>query len=52
MGPFHIPWSTFGAVFCLVVAVLLALGWAARDRAREARSDSRDGSGASGERRP
>ena len=37
MGPFHIPWSTFGAVFCLLAAIILALIWVARDLARERR---------------
>jgi hypothetical protein len=37
MGPFHIPWSSFGAVLLVFAAVVLALLWAARDRARERR---------------
>ena len=37
MGPFHIPWSSFGAVLMLGAAIALALVWAAWDRAREGR---------------
>ena len=49
MGPFHIPWSTFGAVLLLGVAILLALVWAWSDKARErAGEDTRhDGGGGS-----
>lgn len=35
MGPFHIPWSSFGAVLLLAAAILLALFWVAWDRSRE-----------------
>ncbi len=35
MGPFHIPWSSFGAVLLLAAAILMALLWAAWDKARE-----------------
>ena len=38
MGPFHIPWSSFGAVLLVIVAIVLALLWAARDRDRESRA--------------
>lgn len=35
MGPFHIPWSSFGALLLLAAAILLAVVWALVDRARE-----------------
>jgi len=35
MPPFHLPWSSFGAL--LAGAVLLAVVWALVDRAREGR---------------
>ena len=34
MGPFQIPWSSFGAVLLLGLAILLALAWAWADRRR------------------
>ena len=37
MGPFSIPWSSFGALLMLALAILLALGWAWLDRNREDR---------------
>jgi hypothetical protein len=39
MAPFHLPWSLFGAFLVLGGAILLALVWAARDKARERRED-------------
>jgi hypothetical protein len=38
MGLFRIPWSSFGAVVLVIAAIVLALLWAARDRARENRA--------------
>jgi hypothetical protein len=35
MGPFHIPWSTFGAVLMLGAAILLAIIWALWDKSRD-----------------
>jgi len=35
MAPFHLPWSTFGAFLVLGGTILLALIWAAVDKARE-----------------
>jgi hypothetical protein len=35
MGPFHIPWSSFGAFLVVIAAVVLAVAWALRDLARE-----------------
>ncbi len=39
MGPFHIPWSTFGAFLVVGLALLLALLWALWDRSRERKGD-------------
>lgn len=35
MGPFQIPWSSFGAVLLLALAIVLALVWAYFDRRRD-----------------
>jgi hypothetical protein len=37
MPPFHLPWSSFGAILLLAAAILLAVVWALVDRAREGR---------------
>ncbi len=37
MGPFHIPWSSFGALLLLGATIVLALVWAIWDRVREDR---------------
>ena len=37
MPPFHLPWSSFGALLTLAGAVILAVVWALVDRAREGR---------------
>jgi len=37
MPPFHLPWSSFGALLLLGAAILLAVVWALVDRAREGR---------------
>jgi hypothetical protein len=34
MGPFHIPWSTFGAFLVVIAAAFLAVGWAIHDKRR------------------
>jgi hypothetical protein len=39
MGPFHVPWSTFGSVLLVAAAIILALGWAAWDKRRGDRED-------------
>ncbi len=39
MAPFHLPWSTFGAFLVLGGTILLALVWAAIDKAREGKDD-------------
>lgn len=36
MAPFNLPWSTFGAFLVLGATILLAVGWALWDRARDA----------------
>ncbi|MEZ4396640.1 MAG: hypothetical protein R3C71_07005 [Candidatus Krumholzibacteriia bacterium] len=41
MPPFHLPWSTFGALLTLAAAVLLALVWALADLSRERRGGGR-----------
>lgn len=35
MGPFHIPWSTFGAVLLILVSIVIAVVWALADKAGE-----------------
>ena len=35
VGPYGIPWSSAGAVLAVLLAVLLAVGWALWDRSRE-----------------
>ena len=39
MAPFHLPWSTFGAFLVLGGTILLALIWAAIDKAREQKDE-------------
>lgn len=34
MGPFHIPWSSFASILLLLLAFVLALGWALWDKRR------------------
>ncbi len=48
MGPFGIPWSSFAAFLLAAATIVLALVWAAIDRARESRANRRgeDGGGA------
>lgn len=41
MGPFHIPWSTFGALLLVIAAFALAAFWAAWDASRERRGRGR-----------
>ena len=40
MAPFHLPWLTFGSFLVLGATILLAIGWALIDKAREGRDDS------------
>jgi len=42
MGPFHIPWSTFGAFLTAAAAIVLAVVWALGDLSREKREKDRD----------
>lgn len=50
MGPFGIPWSTFAAFLVVLLAIVLALAFAAWDRAREARDEKGRGPDAGGGR--
>lgn len=42
MAPMHLPWSTFGAFVVLGATIVLAVGWALWDRARERAQDRKD----------
>ena len=47
MGPFHMPWSSFGAVLLVALAIVIAVVWALADRRREEqRAQDREGHGA------
>ncbi len=41
MGPFHLPWSTFGAFLTVIAAIVFAVLWAIGGRAREKRGGKR-----------
>ena len=41
VGPFHIPWSSFAAFLLVLVALLLALGWALWDARRDGKGGDR-----------
>ena len=41
MGPFHIPWSSFGAVLLVALAIVVAVAWATVDRHREGNGGER-----------
>jgi len=50
MGPFDIPWPTFAAFLVVLLAIVLALAYAAWDRAREARDEGGRGANEGGDR--
>ncbi len=40
MAPWNLPWSTFGSFVVFGLAIVLAVAWALRDKARD-RKDGR-----------
>jgi hypothetical protein len=50
MGPFGIPWSTFAAFLVVLLAIVLALAYAAWDRIRESREEGARGADEGGDR--
>jgi hypothetical protein len=41
MAPFHLPWSTFGAILLVIAAILLAVGWALWDIRHERKEEGK-----------